>query len=218
LSRPWPCKNKSVMIAWFRSICPAAPWSQRPVWPQQPQINSQLGNLLVDMGLVSDEQLEIALAEQNETIDSLAHLNGSKLAAMMEIGSIVNSSLNLAEVLQLIMNFSNRVTGSVASTLMLLDHETGELVFSVPTGPKETQLTDIRLPPGQGIAGWVAQHQQPLLIGDPQNDPRFYCKIDETTGFKTESILAVPLKAKGKLIGVLEVVNKQDGSGFSKGG
>jgi signal transduction histidine kinase len=180
------------------------------------QINSQLGSLLLEMGLVTQKQLDLALAEQSEAIYALARLSGNKLATLMEIGSIVNSTLNLSEVLQLIMNFSNRVTNSTASTLMLLDKETDELVFSVPTGPKVNQLTDIRMPSGQGVAGWVAKNQKPLTISDPRNDPRFYGQIDQQTGFTTKSILAVPLRAKGKLIGVLEVINKQGDGGFTK--
>ncbi len=69
---------------------------------------------------------------------------------------------NIAGVLKNIMKYANRVTNSVASTLMLLDEETGELVFSVPTGPKSDKLTDFRLPPGEGIAGWVAENGQHL--------------------------------------------------------
>ena len=178
--------------------------------------NSQLGAVLIEMGLVSQEQIEDALAEQEDSLSNLGKLNGNKLAAIMEICSIVNSSLNLVEVLQLIMNFSNQVTKSVGSTLMLLDDVTGELVFSVPTGPKSQELQDIRLPQGQGIAGWVAQNQRPLRVDDASQDQRFFSGMDRMTGFETKSVLAVPLKAKHRLIGVLEVVNKVDGSPFSK--
>jgi PAS domain S-box-containing protein len=108
------------------------------------------------------------------------------------------------------------VTNSVASTLMLLDDNTGELVFSVPTGPQADRLTDMRLAPGKGIAGWVAEHEQPLLIPNVREDPRFYREIDKISGFETRSILCVPLKAKMKLIGVLEAINKADGTFFTE--
>jgi len=108
------------------------------------------------------------------------------------------------------------VTNSVASTLMLLDDETGELVFSVPTGPKAERLTDIRIPSGKGIAGWVAKHEQHVLIPNAREDPRFYQGIDKISGFKTKSILCVPLKAKTRSIGVLEAINKADGTSFTE--
>ena len=175
-----------------------------------------LGQILTDMGLITIEQVEEALNEQNKIFDVYKSLETEKLGIAIEIGSIVNSTLNLFEVLTLIMRHVNQVTNSVASTLMLLDDKTGELIFSIPTGPKADQLIDIRLPPGKGIAGWVAEHEEPVLIPDVRGDPRFYPEIDKMSKFDTKSILCIPLKAKTKLIGVLEVINKIDGSSFTE--
>jgi PAS domain S-box-containing protein len=175
-----------------------------------------LGQVLTEMGFVSKEQLALALIEQKKSFEAFMSLENEKLGIAFEVGSLVNSTLNLAEVLHLIMKHANRVTNSVASTLMLLDEETEELVFSVPTGPKANELIDVRIPPGEGIAGWVAKHEKPLLVPDVKEDSRFYSKIDEISGFRTKSILCVPLKAKTKMIGVLEVINKLDGTCFTE--
>jgi len=175
-----------------------------------------LGRILIDMGFATTQQLEEGLEEQERMADVYKSLDSEKLGIAVEMGFIVNSTLNIAEVLALIMRHANRVTNSVASTLMLLDDKTGELVFSVPTGPKADNLTDIRLPPGKGIAGWVAEHEQPVLVPNAREDPRFYPEIDIMSGFETKSILCVPLKAKAKLIGVLEVINKTDGTSFTE--
>lgn len=175
-----------------------------------------LGQLLTDMGFLSDEQLSKALKEQDKSFEAYKLLDNAKLGLAIEIGSLVNSTLNFVEVLNLIMKNVNHVTNSVASTLMLLDEDTGELVFSVPTGPKADELTDIRLPPGEGIAGWVAEYGRPLLVSDVKKDARFYPKIDDISGLETRSILCIPLKAKTKLIGVLEVINKADGTLFTQ--
>jgi len=175
-----------------------------------------LGQILTDMEFATKEQVEKGLREQEKILEVYKQLDSEKLGAAMEISSMVNSSLNLAEVLALIMRHVNRVTNSTASTLMLLDDKTGELVFSVPTGPKADKLTDIRLPSGEGIAGWVAEHEQPALIPNAREDPRFYQGIDRVSGFETRSILCVPLKARTKLIGVLEAINKVDGSSFTE--
>lgn len=176
---------------------------------------TQLGRLLVETGAISNEQLQDALADQSRMVERFQNLDGHKLALVMQLGLIVNSTLNLAEVLQLIMTLSNEVTGSVASTMMLLDRQTGELVFSVPTGPASSELRDVRLPPGLGIAGWVASRHQPLLVPDVSKDSRFYSGIDQQTGFVTKSILAVPMMAKNRCIGVLEVINRKDGTSFT---
>jgi len=175
-----------------------------------------LGQILLDMGFVTKEQLEAAIEIQEETFEEYYSLESEKLGIALEVGSIINSTLNLAEVLAHIMNQVNRLTNSVASTLMLLDDKSGELVLSVPTGPRADKLIDIRIPPGRGIAGWVAVHEETLLITDVKEDPRFYPEIDKISGFETKSLLCAPLKAKGKLIGVLEVINKIDGTSFTQ--
>jgi signal transduction histidine kinase/ActR/RegA family two-component response regulator len=174
-----------------------------------------LGKILVDMQLTTKEQVEDGLKEQEKHVEIYKSLDSDKLGSAIEVGSIVNSTLNLAEVLGLTMRYANRVTDSVASSLMLLDKKTGELVFSVPTGPKADVLTDIRIPRGKGIAGWVAQYEKPLLIEDAKADPRFYPEVDKKTGFETKSIVCVPLKAKKRLIGVLQVINRMDGLSFT---
>ena len=175
-----------------------------------------LGQILVDMEFATKEQLEEALSEQEKMVEAYKSLKSEKLAAAVEIGSIVNSTLNLAEVLGLIMRYVNRVTNSMASSLMLLDERTGELVLSVPTGPKAAKLTDMRIPASEGIAGWVVEHGQPVLVPDVKKDERFYKEVDRVSRFKTKSIVCVPLKAKTKLIGVLEVMNKVDGTAFTE--
>jgi signal transduction histidine kinase len=175
-----------------------------------------LGQILMDMGVATKEQLEQAIEKQDKMVEVYKLLKSEKLGATVEECTIINSTLNIAEVLESIMKYANRVTHSVASTLMLLDEETGELVFSVPTGPKSDELMDFRLPPGKGIAGWVAENEQHLLIPDVKKDKRFYEKTDEMSGFETKSILCVPLKAKSKMIGVLEVINKIDNTSFTE--
>ena len=175
-----------------------------------------LGKILVDLGFITAQQVAAALKEQEKVIEEYQILDGQDLGVAIEMASIVNSTLNLSEVLALIMKQVNRVTDSTASTLMLLDERTRELVFSVPTGPKAELLTDVRLPPGKGIAGWVAEHEQPVIVSNVREDPRFYGEIDKTSGFQTKTVLCVPLKAKAKLIGVLEVINKSDGTSFKE--
>ena len=174
----------------------------------------RLGQILVEKGFVSEKDLALALETPTKRVKDLCRLDSNTLATALESGFIINSTLDLVEVLALIMKYARIVTDSVASTLMLMDEKTGELVFSVPTGPNADELEDIRIPPGEGIAGWVAENEKFLLVPDTQKDPRFYSGIDAMTGTKTKSLLCVPMKSKRKLIGVLEVINKQNDSCF----
>ena len=175
-----------------------------------------LGQILVDMGVTTKDQLDQAMRKQESLTEAYKSLESEKLGAVVEKCTVINSTLNIAEVLENIMKYANHVTNSAASTLMLQDEETGELVFSVPTGPKSDKLTDIRIPPGKGIAGWVAVNEQYLLIPDVSKDPRFYGRVDKMSGYETKSILCVPLRTKSKLIGVLEVINKTDDTSFTE--
>lgn len=175
-----------------------------------------LGQILVDMGFAGREQILKALAEQDKMLEIYKSLDSQKLGTALEIGSAVNSTLNLSEVLTLIMKYVNRVTDSAASTLMLLDDKTGELVFSVPTGPKMDHLIDMRIPSHEGVAGWVVEHGEPVLVPDAKEDPRFSPEIDKSSGFETKSVVCVPIKGGKKLIGVLEVINKVDGTAFTE--
>jgi len=183
---------------------------------QEADTAPRLGQILKDMGFATDHQLARALEEQEGFVNVYKAIGSEKLGVTVEIISMINSTLNVSEVLSHLMRHANRVTGSVSSTLMLLDPGTNELVFSVPTGPKSDKLVDIRIPSGEGIAGWVAETGQYTLVSDVKKDPRFYPNVDKLTGFKTKSILCVPLKAKSKLIGVLEVINKTDGTIFTE--
>jgi signal transduction histidine kinase len=175
-----------------------------------------LGELLIEMGYVTRSQMDSALKKQGDMFEKYCSLESDSLCTVLDIGTLINSSLNLGEVLSRIMQNANRITNSAASTLMLLEDNSGDLVFSVPTGPNADELVDIRIEKERGIAGWVAKHEQLLIVSDVKNDHRFYAKIDAQTGFETKSILAVPLKAKHRLIGVLEVINKENDELFTE--
>lgn len=130
-----------------------------------------------------------------------------QLASLLELSHLLTSSVNLDHLLYLILVTANRLMCTSASSLLLVDPITKELVFKVPVGPASEQLKEIRLQPGQGIAGWVVKERRPVLVNDVAHDPRFDRKIDTVTGFQTQSILAVPLQDRERVLGVIEVLN-----------
>ncbi len=138
------------------------------------------------------------------------------LSSLIEISRIVNSTLDLAKLLDIVMKIAKKVMRAEASSLMLIDDETNELVYEVALGKKGKELKKMfRLKMGQGIAGWVAKNKRPLLVRDVTKDPRFFNRPDKTTGFKTRSILCVPMKVKDKTIGILEAINPLDRDMFN---
>ncbi|OGT99321.1 MAG: phosphohydrolase [Geobacteraceae bacterium GWC2_48_7] len=136
----------------------------------------------------------------------------SKLKLIMELAASINSSLDPVEIQQLTVEAATRCVGADAASLLLLDQETGELYFEVSTGEKRAKLKEIRLKPGQGIAGWIVRRGGAMIIDDVQNHPRFYRDVDNSTGYETRSMLISPVASKERIWGVLQALNKIDGS------
>lgn len=113
----------------------------------------------------------------------------------------------LGQLLIEIMSRSREIMEAEASSLLIYDETDNRLHFTVATGEKEAQIKGQSIAMGEGIAGWVAQEKQPLLIADCYADSRFNPEFDRKTGFTTNNMLSVPLLSKDKLVGVLQVIN-----------
>ncbi len=138
------------------------------------------------------------------------------LSSLIEVSIIVNSTLDLDSVINLVMEKAQTVMEAEASSVMLINEKTGMLEWEVALGEVGEEVKDkVQLRVGEGIAGWVAQTGQPLIVPDVSKDERFFKKSDEVTGFKTRSILAAPLKVKNRIIGVAEVINPLHGRAFT---
>jgi len=93
-------------------------------------------------------------------------------------------------------------------SLILLDEESGEMVFAVVQGEARDRLTGYRMSPGEGVAGWVVENRKPQIVQDPRNDPRFSPNVDDMLGFRTRSLACVPLITEDRVLGVIEAINK----------
>jgi len=122
-----------------------------------------------------------------------------EIEALSRVNKFIASISNMHRLLDLIMEESKRIMNAEASSLMLYDPERKELFFEVALGKKGEKVKRIRLKLGQGIAGTAAKMDKVLNIPDVTKDPHFYKEADSRSGFKTKSILTVPLKRKGKL-------------------
>jgi signal transduction histidine kinase/putative methionine-R-sulfoxide reductase with GAF domain len=130
--------------------------------------------------------------------------------ALREVGLALGTTLDLEQLLELILTKINDAVEADRSTLYLLDDRRAELVSRIVQGD---EVRHIRLKVGQGIAGHVAQTSKTLLVNDPYGDPRFNPDLDMTSGYRTRSILAVPMKNHlGRTIGVIQVLNKKTGA------
>ena len=166
---------------------------------------------------------QVAVAIQNARLFStIGRLYESErrrarqLAFLNEVGRTITSTLNLSDVLNLILNKVMDILDVEALSLLLLDEEKGDLVFKVSLGPGQEKLTGTRLPLEKGIAGAVVREGQPLIVNDVRADPRWSSEQDKLTDFTSRAILCVPLISKEKVIGALELVNKRDGQPFQE--
>jgi diguanylate cyclase (GGDEF)-like protein len=134
------------------------------------------------------------------------------LEVFHEVGKALTSTLQLSEVLNVIAETTSRFVQCEAWSLLLLDERRQELRFEIATGPQGPQVKQFRLKPGEGLAGWVARAGQACLVENAAADPRFAPHVDGATGFATRTVLCVPLTSKGKVLGVIELLNKQGGA------
>lgn len=130
-----------------------------------------------------------------------------QLLACLEIGKLLTSALDLEEILRVIVGRMNELFPAQNWSLLLRDELSGELRFGAVAGIDHSKVEGIRLCRGEGIAGHVAETGEPLFVPNVKKDPRHCGRVDETTGFRTRSILCVPLKTHGKVMGVIEIVN-----------
>lgn len=140
-------------------------------------------------------------------------LNLSKISY---INRQINSSMQLPELLTVIMETARDLVKAVGTSLLLSDQETGDLAFHTVRGEMRELIKGNKVPRGKGIAGIVAQTGKPLIINDAQNDPRFFNEIDSKSSFVTQNILCVPMIVREKLVGVIEAVNATGRGGFDR--
>lgn len=149
--------------------------------------------------------------------DELSALRASvhALAALQDILPRMTPGMDVVPLLDDLLASALAVVGATDGSLMLLDEDTGELVLVVVRGIGRERLTGFRLPAGQGIASWVAKNRTAQLVRDVQKDPRFYPTVDETFGFQTRMLAAVPLLDGDRVLGVIEAINKTSDREFT---
>lgn len=133
-----------------------------------------------------------------------------RILACIEFSKALVSAYDMESLLTAVLERIKLLIPASNWSLLLLDPQTQELYFAVSVGVEHELLKGVRLKMGEGIAGTVSQTRQPIFIQDACKDGRFCQKVDELTGFATNSIIALPLLMRGEVIGVFEVINVED--------
>src|SRR5438552_17104673 len=137
-----------------------------------------------------------------------------EVAIFNDVAKALTSSLNLDSILQTIMDKMAEFFRPDTWSLLMVDEQKDELYFAIAVGDAAETLKTVRLKVGEGIAGWVAKKGEQLVVPDVVSDARFAKRIDEVTKWETRSIICFPLRAKHRVLGVIQLVNV-DMKGFS---
>jgi transcriptional regulator with GAF, ATPase, and Fis domain len=132
-----------------------------------------------------------------------------KLNALIEINTLINSNYsNISALLSHILESAMRIVEGEASSVLLFDSKKQILRFEVALGPKGFEAKKFVVKLDEGIAGWVLKNNRSLIVNDPESDPRYSPAVQQSTGYKTRNMLAVPMRSKDECIGVIEILNK----------
>lgn len=142
--------------------------------------------------------------------------NNPSIDRLKDFSTWFSSAHDLNRLLELILESGTAIMRAKASSLLFLDERKQKLYFKVATGLKKEEIKQFEIAVGQGIAGHVAETGEPLLIEDVEKDGRWFRSISDKIDFKTRSIACTPMKVDGKIIGVIEFINKADGGSFQK--
>jgi signal transduction histidine kinase len=139
-----------------------------------------------------------------------------QLTTLNDMTRQLTSTLDLEPLLQNILQSAVDILVCEAGSLLLVDETTEESVFRVVVGSVASNLVNRRLPPGTGVVGKAVKNRQPIIVNDVTRFPEWFSKTDQQTGFITRALLVIPLQVKDKVIGVIEVINKKDGTPYTQ--
>lgn len=137
------------------------------------------------------------------------------LTSIYKIGKLLTSTLDRDKLLKLVMEKIGELLSAKNWSLMLIDENKQELYFEIVVGEFADKIKGMRIKANQGIAGWVANHREAVLLSDVSKDKRFHAEIDNISGFRTRSLICVPLICRENVLGVIELVNKRIGEEFT---
>lgn len=139
-----------------------------------------------------------------------------ELSTILRFGALVTSSLNIETVLNNAMKWAEEFIGTEASSLFELDETKGLLFVRLSRGPGKDPLRGITVMLGEGIVGHVVETGKPMVVQDVTKEKRFTDKFDRMTGFKTKSMICVPLIVRNQPVGAIEVINKRSDKRFTR--
>jgi GAF domain-containing protein len=174
-----------------------------------------------EISLLSTLASQAAISIEKAGLIEEATERAEEMAFANRLGQELSAMRDIKEIPRLLVKETIEQFNAQAGSLALVSEESGEIEFQFAldyegSEKSSDRLTRYKMPLGEGIAGWVVQHRQPVISNNAQGDPRWHKEADGAIGFTTKSVLAVPLIYSGRVMGVIEIVNKRDGKPFSE--
>ncbi|MBI5887967.1 MAG: GAF domain-containing protein [Deltaproteobacteria bacterium] len=169
-----------------------------------------------DLKMLSSIANHFAMIMQSASVFNDLQNRIRQSATLQEVGSLLISSLDPKIVRHRAMEAITKLMRAQTGSLLMVDEKTHELFFEVALGEAGAAVKEIRLKMGEGIAGWVAVSGKPLIVPDVLKDRRFQGKVDKKSKFRTRNMICVPVVIKGKVIGVLQAINRLGGLDFTR--
>mgnify|MGYP006274835777 CR=1 FL=1 len=146
-----------------------------------------------------------------------SEVDAQRFETLIEINALINSDYSDPRaLLERIVESATRLTEGEASSLLLLNPSNQKLYFEIALGSKGADVQKFSLNMGEGIAGWVAENNRSLIVNNAEDDPRHFRQTDQDIGFKTKAILAVPMRMRDQVMGVIEIINKKEDRPFDQ--
>lgn len=138
-----------------------------------------------------------------------------KLESICALGQLVSSSLHMETVVDRAMAAAEDIAGAESSSVWEVDPTAQELFFHFARGGVDERMKDVRIPLGEGIVGHAVAERTPILVPDVEEDPRWVAAVDQVSGFRTRSIVCVPLVVEDRAVGAIQLLNKRGGGAFT---
>jgi PAS domain S-box-containing protein len=170
-----------------------------------------------EMPLTNPENLtslaiQITMALDRAYLRQTVDRQDIEFAVVSEISYALTSTLSLQNIYRQLMEPVRRTLNVGSVSVGLIEQPSGDIIFvDILMGDLFKDMPAIRLKKGQGIAGWVSENRQPVIINDVYTDQRFYSRIDRQSGFQTHNMICISLQIEDRVIGVLQAINKQNG-------
>ena len=173
--------------------------------------------------MYTDEQLNLLQAIADQAAGAIvkarllqeAERRTRQLTTLNEVARSLTSTLAIEPLLEQILYSAVEILNCEAGSLLLVEEETGDLVFKVASGPVAADLVGKHLPTGTGLVGKAVDTRLPIIQNDVRRSKEWFDKPDEQTGFTTNDILVVPMQVKDRVSGVVEVINRRDSLPFT---